>query len=89
MTITTEAERRGMHRAGQVVAETLRTLKDAIRPGVTPAELDALAGQVFRRHGAQSAPRMTYGAPVNVFVSVTTISSTACPRSGPWRPGTS
>ncbi|MDP9762612.1 type I methionyl aminopeptidase [Deinococcus enclensis] len=70
MTITTEAERRGMHRAGQVVAETLRTLKDAIRPGVTPAELDALAGQVFRRHGAQSAPRMTYGAPVNVFVSV-------------------
>ncbi|AWN24712.1 type I methionyl aminopeptidase [Deinococcus irradiatisoli] len=70
MTITTEAEFRGMQRAGQVVAETLRTLKAAIRPGITPAELDALAGQVFGRCGAQSAPRLTYNAPVNVFVSV-------------------
>ena len=70
MTITTEAELQGMRRAGQGVAETLRTLKEAVRPGVTPAELDALAGQVFRRYGAQSAPRMTYNAPVNVFVSV-------------------
>lgn len=70
MTITTEAELQGMQRAGQVVAETLRTLRAAIRPGITPAELDALAGRVFRQHGARSAPRMTYGAPVNVFVSV-------------------
>ncbi|UBV44182.1 type I methionyl aminopeptidase (plasmid) [Deinococcus taeanensis] len=70
MTITTEIELQGMQRAGQVVAQTLRTLKAAIRPGVTPAELDALAGQVFRHHGARSAPRMTYNAPVNVFISV-------------------
>ncbi|MVN88449.1 type I methionyl aminopeptidase [Deinococcus sp. HMF7620] len=70
MTITTESDLRGMQRAGQVVAETLRALRAAIRPGVTPAELDALAGQVFERHGAQSAPRMTYQAPVNVFISV-------------------
>ncbi len=45
-------------------------LRAAIEPGVTPAELDALAGRVFRQHGAESAPRMTYNAPVNVFVSV-------------------
>ncbi|OLV19311.1 type I methionyl aminopeptidase [Deinococcus marmoris] len=70
MTITTEAELEGMKRAGVVVAETLRTLKAAIEPGVTPAELDALAGQVFRQYGASSAPRMTYDAPVNVFISV-------------------
>ncbi|CAM4205620.1 M24 family metallopeptidase [Deinococcus marmoris] len=70
MTITTEAELEGMKRAGFVVAETLRTLKAAIEPGVTPAELDALAGQVFRQYGATSAPRMTYDAPVNVFISV-------------------
>lgn len=70
MTITTEAELQGMQRAGQVVAETLRTLKAAVQPGVTPAELDALAGEVFAHYGAQSAPRMTYDAPVNVFISV-------------------
>lgn len=70
MTINTESDLEGMQRAGQVVAETLRTLKAAIRPGVTPAELDALAGKVFEQYGAESAPRMTYGAPVNVFISV-------------------
>lgn len=70
MTINTEAELQGMQRAGHVVAETLRTLKAAIRPGVSPAELDALAGQVFLRYGATSAPRLTYNAPVNVFISV-------------------
>ena len=70
MTINTESELHGMQRAGQVVAETLRTLKAAIGPGVTPAELDALAGQVFKQYGARSAPRMTYNAPVNVFISV-------------------
>ncbi|MFC4454764.1 type I methionyl aminopeptidase [Deinococcus sonorensis] len=70
MTINTETDLQGMQRAGRVVAETLRTLKAAIRPGVTPAELDALAGTVFKHHGARSAPRMTYDAPVNVFISV-------------------
>ncbi|WP_407571947.1 type I methionyl aminopeptidase [Deinococcus altitudinis] len=70
MTINTDSELQGMRRAGQVVAETLQALKAAIRPGVTPAELDALAGEVFRQYGASSAPRMTYDAPVNVFISV-------------------
>ncbi len=70
MTITTEAELQGMQRAGHVVAETLRTLKAAVCPGVTPAELDALAGKVYEQYGAKSAPRMTYDAPVNVFISV-------------------
>lgn len=70
MTINTDRELEGMRRAGQVVARTLRVLKAAIRPGVTPAELDDLAGRVFEQHGARSAPRMTYQAPVNVFISV-------------------
>jgi methionyl aminopeptidase len=70
MTVTTETELQGMKRAGFVVAETLRALRAAIEPGVTPAELDALAGRVFRQYGARSAPRMTYNAPVNVFISV-------------------
>ncbi|GGO27863.1 type I methionyl aminopeptidase [Deinococcus humi] len=70
MTVTTETELQGMKRAGFVVAETLRALRAAIEPGVTPAELDALAGRVFRQYGAESAPRMTYNAPVNVFISV-------------------
>ncbi|PYE53538.1 type I methionyl aminopeptidase [Deinococcus yavapaiensis] len=70
MTIQDERDLDGMTRAGHVVADTLRILEEAVAPGVTPADLDALAGEVFRRHGASSAPRAVYGAPVNVFVSV-------------------
>ncbi|AZI42334.1 type I methionyl aminopeptidase [Deinococcus psychrotolerans] len=70
MTVTNERDLRGMKRAGQVVAKTLAAIKAAVEPGITPFELDALAGKVFEAHGAQSAPRLEYGAPVNVFISV-------------------
>jgi methionyl aminopeptidase len=61
---------RGLKRAGQVVAETLRVLKDAVAPGVTTAELDRLAGETFARHGARSGPILTYGYPGFVCISV-------------------
>ncbi|MFW8626747.1 type I methionyl aminopeptidase [Deinococcus sp. ME38] len=70
MTITTQHELDGMTLAGKVVARTLDALRAAVEPGITPAELDALAGQVFAGFGAFSAPRAEYGAPVNVFISV-------------------
>lgn len=76
-----------MRRAGQVVADTLRALREALEPGVTPAELDALAGQVFARHGAQSAPRLTYDAPVNVFISVNDDAVHGLPTTRPLQAG--
>ena len=70
MTITNERDLEGMRLAGKVVARTLEALKVAVEPGITPAELDRLAGQIFAQYGAFSAPRAEYGAPVNVFISV-------------------
>ncbi|WP_034386880.1 type I methionyl aminopeptidase [Deinococcus sp. YIM 77859] len=70
MTVNNERDLEGMKQAGQVVARTLEVLKGAVEPGITPAELDELAGQVFAQYGAFSAPRAEYGAPVNVFISV-------------------
>lgn len=70
MTINDERDLEGMKRAGKVVALTLEKLKAAIEPGITPAELDRMAGQIFAEQGAFSAPRAEYGAPVNVFISV-------------------
>ena len=40
-----------MARAGAVVAETLALLEEHIQPGVTTAELDALAEEFIRSHG--------------------------------------
>jgi methionyl aminopeptidase len=56
--------------AGRVVAETLRELARRVRPGVTTADLDDVAAQVFSSHGARSAPAITYDFPGTVCISV-------------------
>ena len=51
-----------MRRAGRVVAEMHACIRDAIRPGVTTAELDAIARDVLERNGAKSN-FLNYGHP--------------------------
>ena len=87
MSIELEVELAAMKRAGAIVAEALRTMKAAVEPGVTPAELDALCGEVFRRHGAVSAPRLVYGAPVHAFISVNENVVHGLPTLRPLQPG--
>jgi methionyl aminopeptidase len=70
MSIETEEELDGLRRAGHVVAVVLRELRRRVQPGVTTGELDALAGRVFARHGARSAPKLVYDAPSEIFISV-------------------
>lgn len=70
MSIETEDELEGLRRAGRVVAVVLRELRRRVQPGATTADLDALAGRVFARHGARSAPKLVYDAPCEVFISV-------------------
>ena len=41
-----------MYAAGQVVARTLFVLKEAVRPGVSTAELDSIAEREIRGAGA-------------------------------------
>jgi methionyl aminopeptidase len=45
-------------------------MRRGVRPGVTTAELDAVAAQVFARHGARSAPALVYGFPGTICISV-------------------
>ncbi len=56
MAITTKSktEREEMRAAGVLVAEILEMLKQAVRPGITTAELDKLAARELKRHGATS-----------------------------------
>jgi methionyl aminopeptidase len=44
----------GIRRAGQVVMAILEELRQAVRPGITTAALDALAVRELKRHGAIS-----------------------------------
>jgi methionyl aminopeptidase len=70
MTIGSDADLAGMRRAGAVVAEALRDMETATRPGITTAELDAVAADVLRRHGARPAPHDSYGFPGTACISV-------------------
>ncbi|HWM10538.1 MAG TPA: type I methionyl aminopeptidase, partial [Solirubrobacteraceae bacterium] len=70
MSIETEEELEGLRRAGRVVAVVLRELRRRVQPGIATGDLDRLAGRVFARHGARSAPKLVYDAPCEVFISV-------------------
>ena len=55
---------------GRIVAKALRAMADAIRPGVTTAELDAIGSKILAENGAQSSPPLVYNFPGDVCISV-------------------
>jgi methionyl aminopeptidase len=59
-----------MRVAGLVVARTLRTLAAAVRPGVTTAELDAIAEDQIRAAGATPSFKGYHGYPATICTSV-------------------
>jgi len=70
MTIRRNDELAGLQEAGRVVRRCLLAMTPRVRPGVTTAELDGIAAGVMRAHGARSAPRLVYGFPGEVCISV-------------------
>lgn len=70
MSITSEADWRGLRDVGHVVRLTLDALEAHTRAGVTTGELDRIALGVFEANGARSAPALTYGFPGTVLISV-------------------
>jgi len=59
-----------MRRAGLVVGETLAVLRDAVRPGLTTAELDAIAEDAIRSRGAVPSFKGYHGFPGSICASV-------------------
>jgi len=59
-----------MQAAGKVVAEAIREMARRVRPGVTTAELDDVAAQIFNRHGARSGPQLDYDFPGVTCISL-------------------
>jgi methionyl aminopeptidase len=59
-----------MRRAGEVVAKTIATLREAVRPGVTTAELDRIAAREIERSGATPSFLGYRGFPATICTSV-------------------
>jgi methionyl aminopeptidase len=60
----------GMRAAGRVAAEVLRVCKDAVRPGITTGEIDAICLKAIHDLGAESSTLGYCGFPGSLCVSV-------------------
>jgi methionyl aminopeptidase len=87
MSVDTPDQLRGLQRVARVVAKTLRTLRDAVAPGVSTGELDELAAATFAAEGARSGPILTYGYPGAICISVEDEVVHAIPGNRILRPG--
>ena len=70
MSIATEEELSRMRAAGYVARLILESMRRAVRPGVTTAELDAIGNKTMQENGARSAPAMVYHFPGGSCISV-------------------
>ncbi len=59
-----------MREAGRIVAETHRLMKQAVKPGITTRELDAIAEAFIRSQGASPSFKGYNGFPSSICASV-------------------
>ncbi|MWB94727.1 type I methionyl aminopeptidase [Flavobacterium sp. GA093] len=70
MSITTESELIGMKKISEVVALTLKQMREYAKAGMSTKELDDYGGRILKSYGAKSAPYETYGFPGYSCISV-------------------
>ena len=68
--IKSKEEQAKIRQTGHIVAEILAELRNAVRPGITTAELDVLAVAALKRNGAKSSTLGYHGYPASVCTSV-------------------
>jgi len=70
VTIDSKGDLVGMRAVGLLVGRALLEMKNAVRPGMTTAQLDDVGAAFLRKHGARSAPQLTYDFPGFNCISV-------------------
>ena len=70
MSIRSQAELVKLRAIGKIVRLTLDAMAQAVRPGITTADLDRIGAAVLATHGAESSPPKTYGFPGTACISV-------------------
>ncbi len=66
----THAEIEAMRESNLLVSKTLAYLGSLLRPGITGTELDRLAEEFIRDHGARPSFKGLYGCPSSILTSV-------------------
>jgi methionyl aminopeptidase len=70
MSIEDEDQLQAMKAVGRIVAAALHDVRQAVRPGVTTAQIDAHIASFLRRHDARHAPQSAYNFPGFCCISV-------------------
>lgn len=70
MTLETEEQLRKLKNIGTIVADCLKHMLFSIEEGITTKELDKIGRTFLEKHGARSAPELTYGFPGATCISV-------------------
>jgi len=70
MIISSEADLAGITKVSEVVATTLRQMREHVKAGMTAKELDEFGMNLLREQGARSAPKLAYQFPGNTCISV-------------------
>ncbi|MCB1166790.1 MAG: M24 family metallopeptidase, partial [Leptospiraceae bacterium] len=70
MSVSSPSQLLPLKKVGQIVAQTIRLMREKARPGMTTRDLDRLAHAHFNPLGARSAPRLTYDFPGETCISV-------------------
>lgn len=70
MSIAAQIELIGMQKISEVVATTLKQMREYARPIMSSKELDDFGGSLLEFRGAKSAPKVTYGFPGFTCISI-------------------
>ncbi|MBD8490760.1 type I methionyl aminopeptidase [Echinicola sp. CAU 1574] len=70
MSITSVSELTGMQEISEVVATTLKLMREYAKVGMSTKELDEFGGSILKSYGSKSAPLETYGFPGYTCISL-------------------
>ncbi|MBZ0288864.1 MAG: type I methionyl aminopeptidase [Anaerolineae bacterium] len=87
MTVETEEDLVGLMRIGRIVGLTLQHMQNAVRPGMTTADLDAIGAEFMLQNGARSAPILTYKFPGHTCISINDEAAHGIPGGRVIQPG--
>lgn len=87
MTISSQADVTALQRIGSIVSSIKDRMLDAVEPGMTTRELDALGARWLAEVGARSAPQLAYGFPGATCISINEEAAHGVPGDRVIQPG--
>ncbi|MDQ5826064.1 MAG: type I methionyl aminopeptidase [Chloroflexota bacterium] len=87
MSIESEEDVVGLRKCGRIVGLTLREMSRHVRPGITTGELDRIGEEFLLKHGARSAPKLTYNFPGATCISINDEAAHGIPGNRVIQPG--